>query len=63
MVSIPGSQTSKTDSETGSQLNQRCVEGNLLAQVVCDKDRHDETVNTNNTSHDDGNNVYEVGLG
>jgi hypothetical protein len=32
-------------------------EGDLLCQAVGDQDRDDETVDTNDTSHDDGDNV------
>jgi hypothetical protein len=31
-----------------------------LLQAVGDEDRHDETVDTDDTSHDDGDNVYAL---
>lgn len=53
-----GSETSKTDRETGTELDETGEEGKLLLEVVGDEDRDDETVNGNNTSHNDGNNVW-----
>ncbi len=53
-----GSQTSETDSETGTELNEACEEGIiLLLQAVGNEDRDDETVDTNDTSHNDRNDV------
>ena len=53
-----GSQTSETDSETGTELNEACEEGViLLLQAVGDEDRDDKTVDTNNTSHNDRDDV------
>lgn len=54
---IPSGQTGQTDSETGTQLNETGVKRKLLGQVVGDQDRHDQTVYTNDTSHDNGDNV------
>lgn len=54
---IPSGQTSQTDSKTGTQLDEAGVKGKLLGQVVGDQDRHDQTVDTNDTSHDNGDNV------
>lgn len=51
------SETSKTDGETGTELNETGVERKVLFETIGDKDRDDETVNTNDTSHNDGNNV------
>lgn len=51
------SETSKTDSKASSKLNEASVEGHLLLQAVGDKYRYDQAVDTNDTSHNDGNNV------
>jgi hypothetical protein len=51
------SHTRKTNRETGTELDKALEEGDLLGQAVGDQDRDDETVDTNNTSHDDGDNV------
>lgn len=52
------SHTRKTDGKTSAKLNEALEERNVLFQVVGDQDGDDKTVNTNDTSHDDGNNVY-----
>lgn len=49
--------TSKTDGETGTELDETSEERGLLAKLVGDQDGNDETVNGNDTSHNDGNNV------
>jgi hypothetical protein len=51
------SHTRKTDSETGTELDEVGEERRVLLQAVGDQDGHDETVDTDNTSHDDGDNV------
>ena len=51
------SETSKTDRETGTELDETSEEGSLLSEIVGDQDGNDQTVNGNNTSHNDGNNV------
>lgn len=51
------SETSETDSETSTELDETCVKRELLLQTIGDKNRHDQTVNTNDTGHNDGNNV------
>lgn len=51
------SKTSKTDRETGTELDETSEERQALFKVVGDEDRNDETVNGNDTSHNDGNNV------
>jgi hypothetical protein len=51
------SHTRKTNRETGTELDEALEEGDLLVQTVGDQDRDDETVDTNDTSHDDGDNV------
>jgi hypothetical protein len=51
--------TRQTDGQTGTELNEAGEEADLLLQTVGDQDRDDKTVDTNNTSHDDGNNVLD----
>lgn len=52
------SHTGKTDSETSTELNETSVEGvAILGKTIGDEDGDDETVDTNDTSHNDGNNV------
>jgi hypothetical protein len=51
------SKTGETDGKTSTELDEAGVERKVLLQVVGDQDRHDETVDTNDTSHNDGNNV------
>lgn len=51
------SQTSQTHTETCAKLDEASVERQLLLKSVRDQDRHDQTVDTNNTSHNDGDNV------
>lgn len=51
-------ETGETDSETGTELDETSVQGESLLEAIGDKDRDDETVDTNNTSHDNGDNVY-----
>lgn len=58
-----GSKTSKTNRETGTELDEASVEREILLQTIGDKDRDDETVNTNDTSHNDGNNVLDDQIG
>ena len=52
-----GSETGETDGETGTELDETSVESHLLGKIVGDQDGNDQTVNGNNTSHNDGNNV------
>ena len=51
------SETSKTDGETSTELNEASEQRKILLETVGDKNRDDETVDTNNTSHNDRNNV------
>ena len=45
--------------QTSTELDEASVESVvLLAEIVGNQDRHDETVDTNDTSHNDGDNVY-----
>lgn len=55
--------TSQTDSETSTQLDETSVQRKLLLKVVGDKDGHDETVDTDDTSHDNGDNVLDDQVG
>jgi hypothetical protein len=52
------SQTSQTDRQTSTQLNETSVERELLLEARGDKHRHDQSVDGNDTSHNDGNDVY-----
>ena len=54
------SHTRKTDGETGTKLDEAGEQGSLLLQTVGNQDRNDETVDTNDTSHDDRDNVCAV---
>lgn len=54
------SHTRQTDGETGAELDEAGEKGSFLLQTVGDQDRDDETVDTNDTSHDDGDNVYAM---
>lgn len=53
-----GSKTSQTDSQTSTELDEASVQREFLLETVGDEDRHDQTVDTNDTSHNDWNNVY-----
>jgi hypothetical protein len=52
------SHTRETDGETSTELDEVGVERRVLLEAVGDQDGHDETVDTNDTSHDDGDNVW-----
>lgn len=52
------SKTRETNSEASTKLDEARVQGEILLQTVGDKDRHDQAVDTNDTSHNDGDNVY-----
>jgi hypothetical protein len=52
------SKTSETDGKTSTELNEAGVEREILLQTIGDKDRDDETVDTNDTGHNDGDNVW-----
>ena len=52
-------QTSQTDTEAGTQLDEGCEERQPLGEVVGDQDGHDQAVDTNDTRHDNGNNVWD----
>lgn len=51
--------TRETDSETSSELDEVGEQRRVLLKTVRNQDGHDETVDTNNTRHDDRNNVCE----
>lgn len=53
------SETSKSDGETSTELNETSEQRKILLQAIGDKDRNDEAVDTNDTGHNDGNNVWE----
>lgn len=53
-----GSETGKTDGQTGTELDEAREERDVLLEAVRDKHRHDESVDTDDTSHNDGDNVY-----
>ena len=50
-------ETGKTDRETGTKLDEAGVECHILREVVRDEDGHDQAVDTNDTGHNDGDNV------
>jgi hypothetical protein len=54
------SHTRETDGQASTELDEVGVERRVLLETVGDQDGHDETVDTNDTSHDDGDNVYVV---
>lgn len=49
-----GGETGETDRETGAELDEAGVEGHGGGEVTGDEDRDDETVDTDDTGHDDG---------
>jgi hypothetical protein len=51
------SETCKTDGETSTELNEASEQGKILLETIGDKNGDDKTVDTDNTSHNDGNNV------
>lgn len=52
-----GSQTGKTDGQSGAQLDEARVQRKLLLQAVRDEDRHYEAVDADDTGHDNRYNV------
>jgi hypothetical protein len=52
-----GSETSQTDTKTCAELDEASVQWQLLLQPIRDQNRHDETVDTNDTSHNNWDNV------
>lgn len=55
------SKTSETDGKTSTELDETGVQREILLETVGDEDGDDQTVDTNNTSHNDGNNVWGAG--
>ncbi len=55
---IPSSETSQADTETGTQLDEAGIEGHLLLEVIRNEHGDDQTVDTDDTSHDNGDNVW-----
>ena len=60
-----GSKTANSDSKTGAKVNKALVQGVLgrVTGTVGNEHGNDETVNGNNTSHDDGNDGLHDELG
>jgi len=54
-----GSHTGKTDGKTSAELDEVGEERRLLLQAVGDEDGHNQTVDTDNTRHDNGDNVLD----
>jgi len=52
-------QPSQTDGETSTELNEAGEERCLLAKVVGDEDGDDKAIDTNDTSHNNGNDVLD----
>ena len=52
------SKTGETDGETGTKLDETSKQRSLLSEIVGDKDGHDQTVDGNDTSHDDRDDVW-----
>jgi hypothetical protein len=51
------SHTGETDGETSTELNEVGEQRRVLLETVGDEDGHNEAVDTNDTSHDDRDNV------
>lgn len=54
---LPRSKTGQTDTKTRAQLDETCEEGEFLLQVVRDQDRDHQAVDTDDTSHNDRDNI------
>jgi hypothetical protein len=52
-----GGETGDADRQTGAELDQAREEGLPLAEVARDEDGHDESVDGNDTSHNDRHHV------
>lgn len=56
--------TGEADGKTSTELDEPGEERNLGLETVRDEDGHDEAIDTNDTSHNDGNDVcYKVNMG
>ena len=57
------SKTSETNGETSTELNKASVEGKILLKTVGNQDGDDQAVDTNDTSHNDGDDVLDDEVG
>lgn len=57
-MNIPSSQTCQTDTESSAKLDEGRVEWELLYQTIGDEDTDDEAVDTDDTCHNNGNDIY-----
>lgn len=57
-ANIPSSKTRQPDGQTGTELNEGGVERKILFQAVGDEDGNDEAVDTDDTGHDNGHDIY-----
>lgn len=55
-----GGKTGETDGKASAELDETGEQRLVLLEVVGDEDGNDETVNGNDTSHNDGDNVLSV---
>ena len=58
--SIPSCETCKADAETSTELKKSREKSLILCKIRRDQDWDDQAVDTNDTSHDNGDNVYSV---
>jgi len=57
-------ETRETHSKTSAELNETCEERvSILVKTVGDQDGNDEAVDTNDTSHNNGDDVCIAGMG
>lgn len=54
-----GSKTGETDRKTGTELDEPGVERHGSLDITRDQNGNDETVNGNNTGHNDGNDTLD----
>ena len=59
-VGIPSSKTRQANTQPSAELDEARVQRQLLFQAGGDKDRDHEAVDTNNTSHNDGYDVFNT---
>lgn len=57
-ANIPSSKTRQPDGQTGTELDEGSVERNVLFQAVGDEDGNHEAVDTDDTGHDNGHDIY-----
>ncbi len=60
--SVPSSKTRQADRETSTELNKRGIQREILFQTVRNENGDHKTVNTDDTSHDNGDDVYRLAL-